>query len=313
MNLGDLPVAELERLLRRDGLGLQFGPVRVRLRTDIAALAPVLRSVYAAYPVEDPGGFFDIAGRLAPVRGARRLLRPQVSLTLDGNSPFEAFPADTHFPLLEWGVNWAIATRCNQHLLLHSGVVERGGRAVVLPALPASGKSTLTAALANRGYRLLSDEFGVVRLADAMLLPMPRAVALKNESIGIIRAFAPEAVLGPEFPKTRKGTVAHLAPNAASVAARQVPAAPGLVVFPAYTPGIGAEVERFPKARAFAKLSVNSFNYELLGPTGFDAVGALISRSACYQLRFGNLDAAIAEVGRLLDARIANVESALEA
>jgi HprK-related kinase A len=300
MNLGDLPVGELERMLRREGLGLQFGPVRVRVRTDIAPVAPVLRSVYGAYPVEDPGGFFDISGRLAPVRGFRQLVRPQVSLVLDGDSPFEAFPADTHFPLLEWGVNFAIATRCNQHLLLHAGVVERGGRAVLLPALPASGKSTLTAALANRGFRLLSDEFGVVRLADAMLLPMPRAVALKNESIGIIRAFAPDAVLGPEFPKTRKGTVAHMAPSAASVAARHTPAAPGLVVFPAYTPGVGAEVEPFPKARAFAKLSVNSFNYELLGPAGFDAVGSLVARSACFRLRFGDLDAAIAEIGRLL-------------
>jgi HprK-related kinase A len=301
MNLRDLPLAEVEHLLRRDGLGLQFGPVRLRLHTEIAALAAVLHSVYGAYPVEAAGGFFDITGRLAPVHGVRRLLRPQVSLTLDGDSPFEPFPADTHFPLLEWGVNWAIATRCNQHLLLHSGVVERGGRAVVLPALPASGKSTLTAALANRGFRLLSDEFGVVRLSDAMLLPMPRAVALKNESIGIIRAFAPDALVGPEFPKTRKGTVAHLAPSFASVAGRHVAAAPGLVVFPAYTPGIGAELEPFPKARAFAKLSVNSFNYELLGPAGFDAVGALISRSACYRLRFGDLDAAIARIKGLLD------------
>ena len=313
MKLGELPVADFERLLRREGLALQFGPVRVRLRSDVAALAPVLHDLYSAYPVEEPRGFFDITGRLAPVRGVRRFLRPQVALTLDGDSPFEAFPADTHFPLLEWGLNWAIATRTNQHLLLHSGVVERGGHAVILPALPASGKSTLTAALASRGYRLLSDEFGIVRLADARLLPMPRAVALKNESIGIIRAFSPGAVLGPEFPRTRKGTVAHLAPDAASVAACGVAATPALVVFPAYTRGVAAEAEPFPKARAFAKLSVNSFNYELLGPAGFDAVGAIVSRCDCYQLRFGDLDAAIAEIGRLLDARIARVESALEA
>jgi HprK-related kinase A len=300
MRLGDLPVDEVARLLRREGVGLQFGPTRVRLRSDVGALAGALARVYGAYPLEQPGGFFDITGQLARVGGLRRFMRPQVSLALDGDSPFEAFPADTHLPLVEWGVNWAIAMRLNRFLLLHSGVVERGGRAVLLPAMPASGKSTLTAALANRGYRLLSDEFGVVRLADAMLLPMPRAVALKNESIGIIRAFAPDAVIGPEFPRTRKGTVAHMAPSAASVAARHEPAAPALIVFPQYTPGIGVEAEPFPKARAFAKLSVNSFNYELLGPAGFDAVGAIVSRSECYQLRFGDLDAAIAEIGRLL-------------
>ncbi len=45
---------------------------------------------------------------------------------------------------------------------------------------------------------------------------------------------------------------------------------------------------------------MNSFNYELLGPAGFDAVGALISRCDCYQLRFGDLDAAIAAISGLL-------------
>jgi HprK-related kinase A len=300
MKLGELPVGEVERLLRREGLGLAFGPARVRLRSEVGALAPALQRVYAAYPVEAPGGFYDVSARLAPAGGLRRFVRPQVSFWLDGESPFEPFPADTHLPLVEWGVNWAIAMRLNQHLLLHAGVVERGGRAVLLPALPASGKSTLTAALASRGYRLLSDEFGVVRLGDALLLPMPRPVALKNESIAIIRAFAPGAVIGPEFPKTRKGTVAHLAPDAASVAARHTPAAPALIVFPKYTPGIGVEVEPAPKARAFAQLSVNAFNYELLGPAGFDAVGAIVSRCGCYQLRFGDLDAAIEQIGRLL-------------
>jgi hypothetical protein len=304
VNLRGLPEAELERALRRDGLGIDFGAVRVRVQSDVGALPPVLRKVYGAFPVVDADGFFDVSARLAHVRGIRRFVGPQVNLSLDGESPFEPFPADTHLPLLEWGVNWAIALRCNQHLLLHAGVVERGGRAVVLPALPASGKSTLTAALASRGYRLLSDEFAVVRLGDAMLLPMPRAVALKNASIEIIRAFAPDAVLGPEFPKTRKGRVAHLAPNEAAAAGRGVAAAPALVVFPQYTPGATAQAECFPKARAFAKLSVNSFNYELLGPAGFDAVGALITRCDCYRLAFGDLDAAIAEIGRLLDARV---------
>jgi HprK-related kinase A len=300
MNLGELPVGEVERLLRREGLGLAFGPARVRLRSEVAALAPALQCVYGAYPVEAPGGFYDVSARLAPAGGLRRFVRPQVSFWLDGDSPFEPFPADTHLPLVEWGINWAIAMRLNHYLLLHSGVVERGGRAVLLPAFPASGKSTLTAALANRGYRLLSDEFGVVRLADAWLLPMPRPVALKNESIAIIRAFAPQAVIGPEFPKTRKGTVAHLAPDAASVEARHEAAAPALIVFPKYTAGLGVELAAVPKARAFAQLSVNAFNYELLGPAGFDAVGSIVARCDCYQLRFGDLEAAIAEIGRLL-------------
>ncbi len=144
----------------------------------------------------------------------RGYVRPQCELLCDGVRELEPFPLDTPLPLLEWGTNYALATRLFCYLLLHAGVVERGGRAIVMPAMPGSGKSTLTAALTLRGFRLLSDEFGVVRLSDARLLRMLRPLALKNESIDVIQRFEPTAVIGPRFPKTHKGTVAHLAPLA---------------------------------------------------------------------------------------------------
>ena len=69
---------------------------------------------------------------------------------------------------------------------------------------------TLTAALAHRGWRLLSDEFGLVRPERGDLLPMPRAIPLKNTSIEAILEFDPAAPLGPTYPKTRKGRVRHV-------------------------------------------------------------------------------------------------------
>jgi HprK-related kinase A len=218
---------------------------------------------------------------------------------------FEPFPAATHLPLLEWGLNYLLAQRLNHRLLLHAGVVEFGGRAVVMPALPGTGKSTLTAALAASGARLLSDEFGVVGLDDGLLHPLVRPVSLKNASIDVIAGFAPDAVLGPRFPGTRKGTVAHLAPDAHSHAHRHTPAAPGLVLFPRYVPDGALSVEPMPKARAFAKLAVNSFNYELLGPDGFEAVGRLLQASDVFRLAYGRLDEALAAIRELAQARSA--------
>ena len=40
-------------------------------------------------------------------------------------------------------------------------------------------------------YRLLSDEFGAVRLRDVRLLPLVRPISLKNESIDVMKRFAP--------------------------------------------------------------------------------------------------------------------------
>lgn len=302
MTLSELPLSAVRERLALGGLVLDFGAASARLRSDVPALAEVVQRVYHAFNVDDAAAFSVATMDLRRARGWRRWLRPQVEFITDGGLLFEPFPADTHLPLVEWGLNYLFADRLNAFLLLHAGVVERDGRAIVLPAMPGSGKSTLTAALSLRGFRLLSDEFGVVRLDDAQLLPLLRPVALKNASIDVIRAFAPEAVLGPRFEKTRKGTVAHLAPTRDAVRRCKEAARPALVVFPQYDAGTALEIEPMMKSRAFAKLAVNSFNYEILGRAGFDAVAALLDASACYRLLYNDLDRAIAALTELLAA-----------
>ena len=179
-------------------------------------------------------------------------------------------------------------------------MLERAGAAVILPALPGSGKSTLTAALAASGFRLLSDEFGVVRLGDGLCLPMVRPTALKNESIDVISRLRPGLVMGPVFRGTRKGDVAHLAPEAESVDKRHAPAPGRYIVFPQFEAGASTDLEPIARARAFAKLAVNSFNYEVLGAAGFEAVARLIARCDCYRLRYGEIREAIAVFEALL-------------
>ncbi len=301
MRIRDLDASAVAARLAGEGLALDVGAARVRVRSSVPGLPEAIRIVYGAFPVEAVHGFFDISVNMIRRSGLRRSLRSQVDFFVDGGLPFAPFPADTHLPLLEWGINSCFAQQCYHHLLLHAGVVEKSGHAAVLPALPGSGKSTLTAALVCRGYRLLSDEFAVVRLSDRMLLPMLKPLGLKNESIDVIRAFGRGAVMGPSFPKTRKGTVAHLAPGESSVAARHVPARPALVVFPQYAPGVELLVHPVPKSRAFARLAANSFNYELIGPDGFDAVGDLIEACECYRLQYSRIDEAIETMDELIE------------
>jgi len=286
------------------GLGLDLGAATIRIRSDVPDLEGLLQTLYGSYRVEDGLELFDVTVKLRRAGGLRRLFRPQVELLVDAAIEFEPFPLDTPVPLLEWGVNYALASRLCCYLLLHSGVVERHGRTVLLPAMPGSGKSTLTAALALRGFRLLSDEFGVVRLSDSQLLPMLRPIALKNESIDVIARFAPQAVIGPRCHKTHKGTVAHLAPQLAHVDACHETAAPALIIFPRHDPSIALEMEPVPRARAFARLAVNSFNYEILGPDGFDALGKVVQASTCYQLRYRDLDRAVEAITELLDRAV---------
>lgn len=300
--IAELGIDELRAGLASDGLSIDLGAACVRIRSDLQELAVPLKVVYGSFSLETPGGVCDVSATLRRKRGLRRFVRPQLEILIDGVVDFQPFPVDTPLPLLEWGMNYALAQRASWCLLLHAGVVERHGRAILLPAMPGAGKSTLTAALASRGFRLLSDEFGVVGFDDSCMTPLLRPIALKNQSIDVIAQFAPDAVLGPRYPKTHKGTVAHMAPARTHVAARHVKAAPGLVIFPRYAATVGVEVEPITRARAFARLAVNSFNYEFLGAHGFDALGRLIAGSHAYQLRYGDLESAIATIGALIDA-----------
>jgi HprK-related kinase A len=298
--LGSLSAAEVAARLAASSLVLDFGAACARIHSDSLGLATALHTVYGAFECAPADRFCDLTVSVRRAHGIRRFLAPQVQFAVDAEVIFEPFPANTHLPLLEWGMNFLLAQRLNCHLLLHSGVVERAGKAVVLPALPGSGKSTLTAALTCAGFRLLSDEFGVIDLATGLAQPLLRPIALKNESIGVIRALSPRAVIGPAFEKTRKGTVAHLAPDAASWHARSVPARPALIVFPEFQPGAALSVAPVPKARAFAKLAVNSFNYEILGPEGFDAVARLVQQSRCHRVQYGDVTQAVRQIEALL-------------
>lgn len=298
--LADLSLDALAALLSERGLSLDFGAARARIRSDVAGLVPAIQRAYGEFAHDTDSDFHDVAVRLVTRGGARWFTSPRIELESDADVPFDPFPPETHLPLLEWGINFLLAHRLNHRLLLHAGVVEIGGRAIVMPALPGTGKSTLTAALATSGARLLSDEFGVVDLDDATLHPLVRPVSLKNASIDVMSAFAPSAEFAPRFPGTRKGTVAYLAPDARSYRERRRPAAPGLVLFPRYEPDATVRVKPLSKARAFAKLAVNSFNYEILGPEGFDAVGKLLQASEVYRLSYGTLDDATGTIRELV-------------
>ncbi len=279
-----------------------MGPFHVRVRCPLPAVADALHLMYAAHPVLAPDVFCDVTLDLGPPPTLRRWIRPQVQARFDGQPLFEPLPRDNAYALLEWTLNWWISNHAHQYLLLHAAVVAApDGRAVVMPAPPGSGKSTLCAALVQRGWRLLSDEMAMVSLRDGLLHGMARPVSLKNRSIEVIRRFEPGVVIGEAARDTTKGTVAHLRPKAAHVAAVDVPARPAWVVFPRYVEGAEARLVAKPKADAMLALGLNAFNYGLLRLDGFRALGALVDACECHDFSYGHLDDAVAVFRRLAD------------
>jgi HprK-related kinase A len=280
--------------LRGSGICLQTGAFVSRVRSAIPQVADNIWLLYADYPAHAGGAYADFCIHLKRPAGPRRWFRPQVHFDFDGLAPFRPLPLAQAFPMFEWVLNWCISSRAHRYLIIHAAVVEKNGRAAILPAPPGSGKSTLCAALVCRGWRLLSDELALVRLDDGLLQPVPRPVSLKNASIGVIRQFAPGAVFSPEVRDTEKGTIAHLKAPPESVARALQPARPAWVIFPRYVAGAPARLAPIAPARAFMRVAENCFNYSVLGAAGFHALGNLAGAVSSHEFSYGTLDEAIA-------------------
>lgn len=294
MRVADLTLTQVRSRLSRGELIVSVGPFVARVRSSMEAVACGLARLYGDFQLLDPHEFADFHVALAPPAGVRRWVRPQVMFSLDGFSPFKPLPADQAFPMFEWGLNWCIATHAHTFLVIHAAVVERGGRAVVMPAPPGSGKSTLCAGLVSRGWRLLSDELCLLETASGLIHPLARPVNLKNESIDVIRGYDPGAVMTEPVRDTTKGTVAHLKPPVDSVSRADEAAIPAWVVFPRYVQAGSSALEPTGKASTLMKLVEQAFNYDVLGVRGFRAAADLVDRCACFEFSYGDLDDAVA-------------------
>jgi HprK-related kinase A len=172
-------------------------------------------------------------------------------------------------------------------------VIERDGRAAILPAPPGSGKSTLCAALVQRGWRLLSDELTLIDPDTGLVYPLARPVSLKNTSVDLIRRWAPQAVFGTPAHDTLKGMVAHMQPPADSVARMDEPAKPAWVIFPRYVPDAPPRLSDHPRGHALLEFARNAFNYNVLGSRGYDALARLVADCCTLDFEYSRLEDAL--------------------
>lgn len=294
MNVSSLSQSELAKQLQGKGLVMGCGPFKFRIFSPLSLVASGLQRLYPEYPLGQDGDFVDFNVSLQPSTGLRRWWHVQVNFSSNGIAPFVPLPVSHAFPLLEWAMNWCISTQAHHYLMLHSAVIERDGCAVILPAPPGSGKSTLCAGLVSRGWRLLSDELALISLTDSQITPLARPISLKNQSIEVIRRFVPGVVLNDLTHDTTKGTVTHMKVPTAQVQQMHQRALPRWVIFPRYVPGAQAELTPRSKANSMLELARNSFNYMVLGLTGFEVLTEIITASDCHDFRYSQLDEAVA-------------------
>ena len=220
----------------------------------------------------------------------RSLIRPQVSLSIEGHNAFNPIAPSKLLPSLEWAMNWCIPAYDHTRLLIHCGVVVKNGKAILFPAKSGSGKSTTSSFLGLRDWTLYSDEMAVINLASGLVEPMFRPTSLKNESIDIIRPFVGEKHhMSRTTEGTHKGNIAHVRTNTRARYDTLQACPIAAVVFLHYSPSSQHQVYEIEQGIGFAKLVKNAFNYSVVGEAGFNLLADIVGNALILETTYADM------------------------
>lgn len=293
MKINELDSLQLKNKLCSKTFAFRIEPFSICVDSSAPLVARNLYNLYGDYQLIDHDSFIDFRVSVNKPDSFRRWFRSQVNFSFDEYKPFKPLPAEQAYAFFEWGLNWCVATNAHHYFLIHAAIVAKNDEAIILPGVPGAGKSTLCAALINRGWRLLSDEMTLISPETLEAIPVPRPVSLKNTSIDIIKAFAPDAVFGDIAYDTSKGTVTHIKPPSDSVKEAKTRCKIKAVIFPHYKHSVETQLTKKERSQTLIELADNSFNYHIHGLQGFELLKKIVSNADCYDFHYSDLNQAI--------------------
>ncbi len=181
--------------------------------------------------------------------------------------------------------------------VIHASSVCQGNGAVMFPAQPGGGKSTLAALLIAHGCSLVSDDFTPVAMEGQCIYPVPGAISIKHGSMPLLKTYFPQLDNAPEAPNLSKGeNVTFLAPP------RPLPLKAGgyplrAIVFVQYDGEADCELARVNNLEV-----INDFLNESWLAHKAQAAEQFMDwylRTPCYKLRYGNHKKAVESIQKL--------------
>lgn len=276
----------IERALKRGTLEMVLGPFSARIAGPEDSLINFLFDTYRDVPVRtELSDVTDLAINVRPPSLFRRYFRPQVIPDPGFQVPAVPLPRQMAPLALEMGMNLVVALKCCRFVTFHAGVVANDKGAIFMCANSGGGKSTLVSALMQDGFRLYSDEFGLLSMSDASLAAYPRPVSLKNESIDIVRTMTGGDWVSPVLSETPKGKIAYRRARAEDIAHANTAKA-RLILFPTFNPAGEHYARQLTPSEAMMRLIPSSTNYHLLGEKAYTALSKMVSGAVAYEMSY---------------------------
>jgi len=250
----------------------------------------------AAQPSQAAGSA-DLKVRVAVFAEAGKA-QPRVEVTSTPEKALRmrtAFTASAGWSVARELVQWVVDS-ASSYYVFHSGSVARGGRGILMPGATHSGKSTLTVALAQRGFDILSDEVGAIRVEGGMQIGFGRALSVRSEVVG---------ELGIEEP-SESGCFAdgaYILRAGALGLSRASSARTALVVLPTYQGRAPTELRALRPAAAVMALYQASCSQPRWKLAGLDFVIDLATRVPCFELTYSDMH----EAARAIDGTFRDV------
>jgi hypothetical protein len=274
------------------------------------ALGCAAQARYQRDDVRWPARLRDLMGALtwreAPTE------RPLVSLTVirslregfwriqQRGAQFTWYHEDALLRELEWRIYAACAAESPASLLIHAGAVVRDGQALLLPGVSGAGKTTLTYALAARGWQTLSDDLLALDAAHTetpgalAALPCPRCGHVSPQSL---QALAEIGVM-PEGPVARLH--GYYRPHTWAE-----PAPVRFVVAPRYQPDAACAVTPMSQAETAALLMSASFTQRRAEYRTQWRTAARVAAQTCgWRLTYSRLTDALDMIDQLAAERV---------
>lgn len=200
--------------------------------------------------------------------------------------------------LLCWHVNRQVVANRGEHLVLHAAAAEHGGRAVIIPAVMESGKTTLVAGLTRAGLRYLTDEAVFIEPESLLVQPYLKPLSVDPGSWTVLPSLRPRvsADVEPYLEKQWQVAPSSIGPDAVGGVC-----SPAWIVTTSYQPDRPTAIEPMSASESAIALAQNTFGLDADPRRHLDVIAALVRQCRRYRLVVSDLDQACDLVLQMLE------------